>query len=297
MIFAKELYKKAFDRLKLFSTEPETETKFILKKLFNIDKLSLVLNKRVENENSFLELDNILQKREKRIPLQYIFNEQQFRNYDLYVDERVLIPRPETELLVETVIDISRKYFFGSPEINIVDVGTGSGAISISLALEIKKAKVYTTDISSDALQVAKININKLNVPDNKITLINGDKLEPFKGNNINKKFDIIVSNPPYIPYSDYINLEKEVINNEPKIALLNETTEGLGFYEYFAYEGHKFLNSGGFMAFETGYNQAEKIAKILLSQQKFDTIEIIKDYNNISRIVTARQKHENFTG
>jgi release factor glutamine methyltransferase len=289
----KTIYKQILERLNKFSTEPETEANLIINKLFNTSKLDLLLNKEIEPDTDKLSyLENILQQREQRVPLQYIFNEQKFRDYTFYVDSRVLIPRPETELLVDQVIEIAKNFPDGQ---KIVDIGTGSGAIAISLAIELEKAIVYSVDISEEALKVAEINKEKYNLENQKLILIHGDKLETFRSEKI--KFEILVSNPPYIPKELYLNLEKEVIENEPRLALIGTDKDGLGFYRYFAREAKNFIKPGGFLCFEIGYGQARTITDILVSEEKFDKIDIIKDYNNIERIVIARFNYENITG
>lgn len=288
-----ELYKLINSRLKKISSEADSETTLILYKLFNKAKLEFLMNKEIEPDAGELKfLENILIQREKRIPLQYIFEEQKFRSYNFYVDSRVLIPRPETELLVEKVIELANNY--PSSLVKIVDVGCGSGAIAISLALEIDRAEVYAVDISEDALKVAEINKKKYNLTEPKLKLIKGDKLEIFRTEKF--KFDFLVSNPPYIPKEQYLQLEDEVLIHEPEMALLGLDNDGLGFYRYFAREAKNFVNSGGYLCFEIGYGQANSITDILKAENIFDTIEIIKDYNNIERIVVARLNYENIT-
>ncbi|MBC7474492.1 MAG: peptide chain release factor N(5)-glutamine methyltransferase [Candidatus Sericytochromatia bacterium] len=287
-MLAKDIFRLIVENLQDISTESDKEAEIIIKHIFDLNKLDIVLNKKVNYSEKSEYLNKVLEKRKQRIPLQYIFNNQDFRSYNFYVDSRVLIPRPETELLVDKVISISNEYFFDK-QINIVDIGCGSGTIALSLALEIKNAKVYTVDISNDALDVAKINQKRLNVAYNRINFVLGDKLEPFRDKKV--KFDIIVSNPPYIPEIEYQNLEKEVLSYEPKQALLGQDDDGLGFYRYFASQSDYFLNKSGFICLEVGYNQAEKVKELFLNQKKFDNIEMIKDYNGIYRIVIARQK------
>jgi release factor glutamine methyltransferase len=289
-----EIYNLVKNRLEKISSEPETETLLILEKIFNISKLDLVLEREIEaGPEKMGTLENILLQREKRIPLQYIFKKQKFRNYDFFVDQRVLIPRPETEILVDKVIETAAG--IAANPIRIVDIGCGSGAIAISLALEIENSVVYSVDISREALEVAAINQENLEVPANKLFLIMGDKLEVFRSVDI--RFDILVSNPPYIPYTDYRQLDEEVKNNEPGLALIGKDEDGLGFYRYFAREAKNFLKPGGFLCFETGYGQASIITDILKSEGNFSHLERVKDYNNIERIVMARLNYENLTG
>lgn len=255
---------------------------FILNKLFNITKIDILNNdykSKIDKEKFKSVITRIL----NHEPIQYIFNEGYFRDYTFYVDKRVLIPRPETEILVDKVIEIYNKNFRERQVINIVDIGTGSGAISISLANEIKNSKIYSVDISNDALEVAKINTDNYKIKN--IEFINGDKLEPFKNKDI--KFDILVSNPPYIKYNDYINLDKNVLDYEPKTALLNDDEEGIGFYKYFAENSYKYLNKGGYVVFEIAYHQGAIVSDIL-KKNGFKNIQLIQDYAKIDRIVSA---------
>lgn len=255
----------------------------ILEKLFSINKFDIITDK-YKDKIDYKVLEEIIERRLKDEPLQYILQEAYFRNYVFYVDQRVLIPRPETELLVEKVIDIYKENY--KNHIKIIDVGTGSGAIAISLAIEIKNSEVYSVDISKEALAVAQINKEKYQLDDQKLKLVQSDKLEVFKDQNI--KFDILVSNPPYIKYKDYINLDKNVLDYEPKLALLGTENDGTGFYQYFAENAHTFLNKNGYVCFEIAYDQSAKVADIL-KRNNFKEIEIIKDYSNIDRIVSAK--------
>ena len=206
-------------------------------------------------------------------PVQYIVGNVNFYGYILNVDKRVLIPRRETEELVEEVI--KRSANFNNP--TIIDVGCGSGAIAISLSKKLNY-KVYASDISLDALEVAKSNIhmNEANVE-----LLQGDMLKPYIKKNI--KVDIIVSNPPYIKYNERI--EDIVKNNEPNIALYAKNN-GLEFYESILKDAKKVLNDRFLIAFEIGYMQKEDIEK--LAYKYFDNIkvEIKKDLSNNDRML-----------
>jgi len=285
------LYKKILERLSNITNEEKEkklETEIILSNLFNVNRIDILTDKNIEVSNAQLErIEDILLKREKRIPIQYIFNKQEFRNYEFYVDERVLIPRPETEILIDVIINLCKKNYKSDELIRIVDIGCGSGNISISLALEIKNSLVYGVDISKDALEVAKINKNNLNVKNEKLNFIHSDKFNFFNSND--EKFNILVSNPPYIPKEEYLHLEAEVLNNEPKQALLGFDEDGLGFYRYFADIAKNVILNDGFLCFELGHKQAEQVADILKLKNIFCEIEIIKDYSNINRIIVAK--------
>jgi len=282
---SKQLFQFVFERLRPFSEEAESEALLILEKIYKLKRVDIFTDREINFADPEV-LEMVLKKREKRIPLQYIFQEQYFRTYQFYVDPRVLIPRPETELLVEKVIELTKKSFPEQP-INIAEVGTGSGAIAISLALELKNASVYSIDNSTEALAVAKINCERYRVPPEKLFLIQGDKLESLLDSE--KKFAFIVSNPPYIPLSLYKDLAPEVKEYEPQNALVGSDTDGAGFYRYFAEKSPKLLQKGGFLCLEFGLGQEQLIMAMLKNKNEFEPIDLYQDYNGIYRIITAK--------
>lgn len=209
-------------------------------------------------------------------PIQYITNEQEFMKLKFYVDENVLIPQPDTEIIVEKIIDE-----FKDKEVKIFDLCTGSGAIAISLAKYIKRSKIFATDISNKAIQIAKLNAEK-NLVHKKIDFILSDM---FK--NIEKDtFDIIVSNPPYIKTKDIANLEKSV-QNEPNIAL-DGGEDGLKFYKIIAENAYKFLNNNGKLYLEIGFDQKKDVINLLEKNNKYKEIACIKDLACNDRLVIA---------
>lgn len=185
---------------------------------------------------------------EKGVPAQYITGDVNFYGYIFKVNKNVLIPRFETELLVEKTINYIKKYF---DKVSILDIGTGSGVIGITLAKKLK-AKVTASDISLEALEVAKENA-KLN--DVNINFIHSNLFT-----NINGTFDVIISNPPYIAYNEVI--DEKVKNNEPHLALYAENS-GLYFYEQILKEAHNYLNKKNMLAFEIGETQGEDLKEI----------------------------------
>lgn len=210
-------------------------------------------------------------------PIQYIIGFQTFYGYDYYVDERVLIPRYETEELVENVILLYDKYFQGE-KVSVCDIGTGSGAIAITLALEEKNMSVMASDISSEALEVAEINNKKYNA---NVNFVLGDMVEPLYGN----KFDIIVSNPPYIPDSEHVmSLVKD---NEPNIALFGGN-DGLKFYRIIVENLHKIAKEKFILAFEHGYDKNNEIEDLIISY--YPTAKVIhkKDMQGRDRMSFA---------
>lgn len=210
----------------------------------------------------------------KNVPVQYIVGFQYFYGYEFNVDENVLIPRYETEELVENVLYRYDQYFSGE-RVKLVDVGTGSGCIGITLALEEKNMDVTITDISSDALEVAKSNILKLGV---NVRVLQGDMLEPLKG----MKFDILVSNPPYIPNEEEVmSLVKD---NEPNLALFGGE-DGLKFYRIILSNCETILNPKALVAFEHAYDKGEEMRKLCLTYFPKAKVETIKDMQGLDRM------------
>lgn len=211
-------------------------------------------------------------------PIQYIKGVETFFGRDFKVNENVLIPRYETEELVENILYRIDDYFSGYKNITLCDVGTGSGAIAISLALEEPKLKVYATDISDLALTVAKENANNLKAD---VEFLAGDMLQPLIEKNL--KLDIFVSNPPYIPQEQEI--EAVVKDNEPHVALFGGN-DGLYFYRKIFEGVNELLNERALLAFEMGFDQRELMEEALQKYFPNDPYEIIKDINGKDRML-----------
>jgi len=200
---------------------------------------------------------------------------------DFFVDENVLIPRPDTEPLVESVIEIAKG--IDVERLLIMDIGTGSGAITISLAALIDNADLVSVDISKGAIEVAKRNAEHNNVSD-KIKFVNSDLFEGLPVEAWGNKFDIIVSNPPYIPSEVIEGLQVEVSQFEPRLAL-DGGEDGYNYYRRISHEALKYLKKGGFLAFEVGHDQAVEIKKMLLAFG-YGNIRFVKDLPGIDRVV-----------
>lgn len=214
-----------------------------------------------------------LEKLKKGIPVQYIVGNVNFYGYTFKVNENVLIPRFETELLIEKTINYIKKYL--NENIKIVDIGTGSGAIAITLKKELEKSLVTATDISSKALEVAIENARDNNVD---INFIEGDLLSPLK-----EKYDVIISNPPYIAYDEEI--EEIVKNNEPHLALY-ASDEGMYNYKQIIKNAKKYLNDKFIIAFEIGYMQGGKLKEYAKKYFSEEEIKIEKDYSEKDRFM-----------
>jgi release factor glutamine methyltransferase len=215
-------------------------------------------------------------------PVAYITGRKEFWSFTLEINSDVLIPRPDTEVIVEEALDICRK--IDSSEIKILDVGTGSGAIAIALALEITGAKVVATDISEAAVNLAKKNADALGLQD-KIDFWQGNLFEPIDG-----IFDIIVCNPPYISAQDYEKLPPGVKDYEPQDALLAGES-GLEFYEKLIYQAAGFLQKNGWLLLEIGAKQEAGVRVIMEAAGFYDSIEMHRDYAGLPRVTKARRK------
>ena len=257
-------------------SDPIMKSRILLANILKVTKEYLVINSEqeisIETINKFNEGINKLIKGE---PLQYITQHQEFMRLDFYVDENVLIPRQDTEILVEEVINSCDK----NKDYKILDLCTGSGAIGVSLAKYIQNSYLTCTDISSIALEIAKKNAKENNIEN--IEFIQSDMFE-----NINKKFDIIVSNPPYIAKSVIKTLDKEV-QKEPSIAL-DGGIDGLDFYKIIANNAHTYLQKNGLIFLEIGYDQKEEVSNILETARKYTDIYSKKDLYDNDRIVVA---------
>lgn len=211
-------------------------------------------------------------------PLQYITGLQEFMKLNFFVNKNVLIPRQDTEILVEEVINIAKKL----DKIEILDLCTGSGAIAVAIAKYVENSKVTAVDISAEAIEVAKKNA-KFNGVFKKIEFIESDMFKKLK----DRKFDIIVSNPPYVPTDDIKFLPKDV-RNEPIISLDGGKT-GLDFYKKIANEGFKYLNKGGYICLEIGYDQKRSVLDIFDSNEIYMDTYCKKDWCENDRVVVTR--------
>lgn len=232
------------------------------------------------NNSETEEFWGMVDKRVKRIPTQYIIGSCQFMGLDFFVSNSVLIPRPDTEILVETILEYKKNNVIDS----IMDIGTGSGCIPISL-LHYGVNKAVALDISSNALEVARKNA-ELNKVLDRIQFINSNLFEKL-GQEYHGKFDAIVSNPPYIAKSVIKELMPEVKDFEPIIAL-DGGDDGLDFYKEIIPKGKKYISAKGWMFFEIGYDQGVAVSN-LLKAEGFEKIEVIKDLAGLDRVVLGK--------
>jgi release factor glutamine methyltransferase len=232
-------------------------------------------------------LEKMIQRRISGEPLQYILEHQEFWSIDFKVDPRVLIPRPETELLVEQCLSIlSKNSLRGTP--SVLEIGTGSGAIAIALAKEVKNIFLVATDISRDALVLAKENAEAAGVQ-HQIEFVNSDLFDPLCPSKGRKPFDLILSNPPYIVRPEIGSLAKEVRDYEPTIAL-DGGEDGLEFYRRIISGAPFYLREGGWLLLEIGQGQSEKIAEQIKRSGVFLKPQILPDLSGIERVVKAQK-------
>lgn len=247
---------------------------YVLKK----DKVYLTIN--LDSDLTDIEYAEFTKYIEQIIdgkPLQYITQKQEFMGMDFFVNENVLIPQPDTETLIETVLDICKRY--GNQSLRILDLCTGSGAIAISLS-KILNTQVFASDVSTKALEVAEKN-NVLN--NTKVEFIESNLFEQING----EKFDIIVSNPPYIKNEEIKSLSKQV-QNEPYIALAGGE-DGLDFYRKIIDEAYKYINKNGYLCLEIGYDQKEDLIKLIKQNENYEYENCIKDLSNNDRCIIAK--------
>lgn len=230
------------------------KARILLEYILKLSREKIVSNPNIEvSDNNVESYLNKINDIKNGMPIQYITNKQEFMKLNFYVDKNVLIPQPDTEILVEKAIEICNNH---DNDIKILDLCTGSGAIGISIAKNIKNAKVYATDIKNTVIDIAEQNAKQNNV-DN-IEFIVSDMFENIQ----EKDFDIIVSNPPYIE-TDVIKTLPTEVRNEPIIAL-DGGKDGLKFYKIILSEYKKYLKKDGYLLLEIGYNQAKSVGKLI---------------------------------
>ena len=279
---------------KAFCMDPKIDAQELYCYLTGLDKVSLFLKAEEEvdpeTEEKYMEL---IRRRAERIPLQHITGVQEFMGYTFRVNPHVLIPRQDTETLVteaaKTIQSTPREKlsFFeklkGRKEWDVLDLCCGSGAVGISLAKICSNVKVTATDISAEAVETAEANAEDLRV---KVRFITGDMFEPVKG----RKFDMIVSNPPYIRTNMISILQEEVKDHEPLNAL-DGGRDGLDFYRTIVERAADFLKPEGFLLVEIGHDQGEDLRKMLKDSGKYSPAAVIKDLPGRDRVVKCKLK------
>jgi len=255
--------------------EPRLEAEILLARVLGKDRVYLYVN--YEAPVNKAERDvfrNFIKRRVNREPVAYIVGYKEFMSLEFKITPDVLIPRADTELLVETAIDLAKT----RTDVRICDVGTGSGAIAVSLAFYLPNAQVYAVDISGKALEVARENARRHNV---RVHFYEGDLLLPLKGEG---EFDLIVANLPYITEQEYNKLDCGIRNYEPAVALL-APGDGLDIYRCLVPQALDMLKSDGYILLEIAHDQKEKAIEMM---QGFKEVEVIKDMDGRFRLLKA---------
>lgn len=257
----------------------------LLMAAFHLDMVHFLLNRMQDLEDSdynrsCIELyRSMIEKRRRRCPLQQILGSQEFMGLEFYVNQHVLIPRQDTETLVELVLEQQK-----NQEIRLLDLCTGSGCIAVSLAVKGGYRQVMAADISEEALKVAQRNWERLRPENQEMKFFQGDLFDALEKDT--ETFDVITANPPYIPTEVIRGLEPEVRDHEPMLAL-DGTADGLHFYRRIADEAGRWLRPGGRIYLEIGYDQGAAVSG-LLAEAGFTEIQVVKDLPGKDRVVAA---------
>ncbi|MDO9530435.1 MAG: peptide chain release factor N(5)-glutamine methyltransferase [Syntrophales bacterium] len=259
------------------------DAEVLLSTYLKTDRSGLYANfERLITDEDLIGFLSWVERRQKGEPIAYITGRKEFWSLTFEVNPEVLVPRPETELLVEEILKVCSEV--KDRETAILEVGTGSGAISVAVASDFKKAHIVATDTSIEAIKVARKNAATNGVTE-RISFLHGNLLEPVSGN-----FDIIVSNPPYISEEEFEHLPVEVRIFEPKGALL-AGPDGTEFHYDLIREGSHYLNFGGWLFMEIGAGQKGAVEDMLRKNKVYDSIGFRTDYGGIERVAMARRK------
>ncbi|MBF0444032.1 MAG: peptide chain release factor N(5)-glutamine methyltransferase [Magnetococcales bacterium] len=257
---------------------PRLDVELLLADALSLTRMDLFLDMdRPLDRQELGDFKNRIKRRSQREPVAYIVGLRGFWKQDFYVDSSVLIPRPETETLVDSILSLYPQH---DAKLTILDIGIGSGAILLSLLNEFPNAVGVGVDISEDALRVAKINCDKFNL-DERVTLFASDLTATLPND---AKYDLIVSNPPYIVRDEMEKLQPEVKDREPRLAL-DGGEDGLAIYRPLIPQAYKFLNNSGWLVVEIGYDQGVSVAD-LFKQAGLKKVSVVKDYGHRDRVV-----------
>jgi len=258
---------------------PELEASLLLAKALSIEAKDIYAHpERQLGPEEVEEFNRLLERRIRREPMAYILGEKEFYSRSFTVTPDVLIPRPETEILVEEALKILEN--FTSPW--IIDVGTGSGCIAVTLGCERRDARIFATDISYEALLVARENSDRHGVSQG-VSFICSDLLGCFK----DESFDLVVSNPPYVKGSDYPGLDREVRDYEPKLSLLGGE-EGIDYIKEIVLQSKTVLKKGGWCIIEVGVNQSGRVTE-MFEEAGFKDISLTRDLSGIERVIKGK--------
>lgn len=276
-MFRRDLIKKYIDR-GFSQVDAASEVDFAFEIIAGLTQNDILLGREPTDVKKAEISSCIGQRLSTSAPIQQILGKAFFMGDVFEVTKDTLIPRPETEILVREAIKIVKD----NKMTKVLDIGTGSGCIAIEIAKNLPEVEVLSVDISSNAIDVAKKNACNIGVSD-RVSFLKSDIFS-----NVFEKFDLIVSNPPYIPLSEKLNLQSEVLNFEPHSALFTEDLEGIDFYRKIIEKSCEYINTGGYIAFELGMNQAGMVKDFFI-KNNFYEVKIIKDLDNIERVTLAR--------
>ncbi len=269
--------------------QPRTDAEVLLAHVLGYKRLDLYLNfDQPLTKRELATYREAIKRRAKREPVQYITGEQEFWSLPIKVTPAVLIPRPETECLVEKALEVARKLQICGKITHILEIGTGSGAISLALAKELQNVLVFATDISPEALALARQNAINLNLH-SKITFF-ASNLYDSLGSGAREYFDIIVSNPPYISEEEYEKLPPEIRDFEPRKALFGGK-DGVSVTREIILSGGKYLKPGGTMLLEIGYSQGQTFKDFAKSIAWISHVKIHRDYSGLDRVLALGKK------
>jgi release factor glutamine methyltransferase len=287
---------------------PRLNAETLLMFVLGVNRAYLYAHPELElNPNEQSRYDEVIAQRATGMPSQYVTGHQEFWGLDFVVTPAVLIPRPETEHLVETVLEIIREQEEQlATKLTVVDVGTGSGCVALALANELPFAQVYATDISADALKIAEANAARLQL-DGRMKFLHCDVLQPIISGSDSgpstrtdvlaqddkvefRNFDFIVSNPPYVAYSEADKVQRSVKEFEPQTAVF-AGEHGLDVIIRLIAEAHAALKNGGWLAIEIGYSMRDQVVE-LLSPTLWDNVRVVPDLQGIPRVIAARKVH-----
>ncbi len=262
--------------------EPRASAELLLAHVLSKDRLFLYLNyDRPMETGELAAFRTYIKRRLAGEPNQYITGTQEFWSLPFRVNPNVLIPRPETELLVEVVLEFLRS---SDSNISILDLGTGSGAIAIALARELSGVRIVATDLSMAALQLARENA-RMNQVDEKIHFVRSDMFAAISISS--EKFTVVVTNPPYVSHAEFSKLAREIRDYEPRGAL-DGGPDGLTAIKYIIKEASTVLCQTGALIMEMGADQAESVSTLVRDSQHYQSYRIIKDYSGIDRVLLA---------
>lgn len=269
---------------------PRLNAELLMARSLNLTRERLYMHLQEQlKESEEKALKQMIRRRVAGEPLQYLLEHQEFWSIGFKVDPRAFIPRPETELLVEqSLLILSKTSFQKIP--SVLEIGTGCGAIAIALAKEVRDILLVATDISRDALRLAKENAKSADVMD-QVRFVNGDLFGPFQTSRESGTFDLILSNPPYINRPEIHRLAKEVKDYEPIIAL-DGGEDGLEFYRQIISQAPFYLREGGWLLLEVGQGQNEKVSGLVEEGGYFFKPESVPDLSGIKRVVKTQKKY-----